>query len=374
METTISLPSSTSTPDFRALTQQVHEAGLLHHRVGREVSRVVLTAAAFVAGWVALFVVHGAWAWTALAVYLGAASAHVAFLGHDAGHRQIFASRGANRVVGLVVGNLLTGLSFGWWVPKHAAHHGHPNQVGRDPDIAPGVIAFTPEVAAMGSRARRAFLRWQGALFFPLMSLEGISMRLASGRSIRERRDGSRPAEATLMIVHVAAYLALVFLALPPVRALIFIAIEQAAFGLYLGCSFAPNHVGMPTLDQGAVTSFAYRQVVTARNVRGGPLVSFLLGGLDLQIEHHLFPTMPRSNLRKAQPFVREFCAAQGWAYHEEGFAESYLHLLQYVWSIGRGRAGSQKVATARAKTTNMVDDMPRDYPLPVQVVADPNR
>jgi fatty acid desaturase len=349
METMISLPSSTVTSDFRSLTERLQEEGLFRHRVGREGARIALTIGGFAAGWAGLFLFRGLWTSLGIAVYLGAASAHVAFLGHDAGHRQIFASRSANRAVGLVVGNLLTGLSFGWWVPKHAAHHGHPNQIGRDPDIAPGVIAFTPEATRSDSPARRAFLRWQGALFFPLMALEGVSMRLASGRSIRERRDGSRRVEAALMLVHVAGYLALVFLALPPLRAIWFMAAEQAAFGIYLGCSFAPNHVGMPTLEKGAVTSFAYRQVVTARNVRGGPFVSFLLGGLDLQIEHHLFPTMPRCNLRRAQPLVREFCASQGWSYHEEGFAESYLHLAQYVWRTGRGRLGAQGPGAATA-------------------------
>ncbi|HET9058343.1 MAG TPA: acyl-CoA desaturase [Acidimicrobiales bacterium] len=345
METMTLLAPATGSSGYRALTDQVREAGLLEPRVGREMTRIVFTTCAFAGGWVALLVVHGTWAALATAAYLGVASTQVVFIGHDAGHRQIFASRQANRAVGLVVGNLLTGLSFGWWVPKHAAHHGHPNQVGRDPDIAPGVIAFVPETAVTNSRGRRAFLRWQGALLFPLMSLEGVSMRIASGQSIRRRRDGSRLIEALLIVAHFAAYLALVFVALPPLRALAFIAVQQAVLGLYLGCSFAPNHVGMPTLEQGAVTTFAYRQVVTARNIRGGAFISFLFGGLDLQIEHHLFPTIPRCNLRQVQPLVREFCAREGLPYTEEGLVESYANLVRYVWAIGRGRPAAAAVA-----------------------------
>ncbi|HUZ08744.1 MAG TPA: fatty acid desaturase [Acidimicrobiales bacterium] len=67
----------------------------------------------------------------------------VCFLGHDAGHQQVFRSRRANRLLGLTVGNAVIGMSFGGWVPKHDAHHAYPTQVGRDPDIGEGLMVFT---------------------------------------------------------------------------------------------------------------------------------------------------------------------------------------------------------------------------------------
>ena len=85
--------------------------------------------------------------------------------------------------------------------------------------------------------------------------------------------------------------------------------VQQGLFGLYLGCSFAPNHKGMPTLTEADRLDFLRRQVLTSRNVRGGCLVDFVLGGLNYQIEHHLFPSMPRPNLRHAQPIVRRTAA-----------------------------------------------------------------
>jgi fatty acid desaturase len=66
----------------------------------------------------------------------------VVFIGHDAGHDQISSSRRTNRLLGLAVGNLLCGVSFGWWVPQHNAHHAHPNEPGLDPDLGTGVLAF----------------------------------------------------------------------------------------------------------------------------------------------------------------------------------------------------------------------------------------
>ena len=114
------------------------------------VATMALTIVAFAGGWVALFAVGDSWASLGIAALLAFLSTQVVFFGHDAGHQQIFASRRANRTVGLVVANVLTGLSFGWWVPKHNAHHAHPNVVGRDPDIGVGAVAlaFTADSAA----------------------------------------------------------------------------------------------------------------------------------------------------------------------------------------------------------------------------------
>lgn len=71
------------------------------------------------------------------AVWLGLVFTQVVYFGHDAGHHQIFDGARGNRAVGLIAGNLLTRMSFGWWVPKHGGHHAHPNQIGRDRDRCP---------------------------------------------------------------------------------------------------------------------------------------------------------------------------------------------------------------------------------------------
>ena len=105
--------------------------------------------------------------------------------------------------------------------------------------------------------------------------------------------------------MHTVAYLAAVFTVLSPLKAVVFIAVHQAAWGVYMGCSFAPNHKGMPIIGPSVKMDFLRRQVLTTRNVRGNLLIDFMLGGLNYQIEHHLFPNMPRMNLRRAQPIVR---------------------------------------------------------------------
>src|SRR5580693_371310 len=127
-----------SVAGFRALAVQVRALGLLDRRPGYYGVKIAVTVAAFFAGW-ALFVFAGdSWAAVGVAPLLGLVFTQLGFIGHDAGHNQVFCSRRRNRLLGLIVGNALIGLSFGWWVPKHNAHHAHPNELGRDPDIGEG--------------------------------------------------------------------------------------------------------------------------------------------------------------------------------------------------------------------------------------------
>ena len=135
---------------------------------------------------------------------------------------------------------------------------------------------------------------------------------------------------------HLAAYLCAVFIVLPPLKAVVFIAVHQGLFGLYLGCSFAPNHKGMPILAADDASDFLRRQVLTSRNVRGGPLVGMVFGGLNYQIEHHLFPSMPRLALRQARPIVRAYCKEIGLPYAEASLFDSYRQALRYVRQVGR--------------------------------------
>ena len=116
-----------------------------------------------------------------------------------------------------------------------------------------------------------------------------------------------RGLESALLVVHVAGYLALLLTALTWRQAIAFGVVHQAVFGIYLGCSFAPGHKGMPNLDTDQAADPLLRQVLTSRNLRGGLFVDYALGGLNYQIEHHLFPSMPRPNLRHAQVVVRRF-------------------------------------------------------------------
>jgi fatty acid desaturase len=146
--------------------------------------------------------------------------------------------------------------------------------------------------------------------------LEGLSLHKEGiSRIISRDKIQRRWVEISFITFRLAGFAALVFLVLPPEKAFAFLAVQLAVFGLYMGSSFAPNHVGMPLVSAKLKLDFLRRQVLMSRNISGGPLISVFMGGLNYQIEHHLFPSMARPYLRKAQPLVAAHCAAQGVPY-----------------------------------------------------------
>jgi fatty acid desaturase len=298
--------------------------------------KIALTIFAFFAGWALFVMVGNSWAVLAVAPLVGMMFTQLGFIGHDAGHNQVFCTRRRNRLLGLIVGNALIGLSFGWWVPKHNAHHAHPNELGRDPDVGEGVAPASPDVPGNGPGRLTSWLaRWRAPLFFPLMLLRSVGMHVLGIKRLLRRRDQASAVEASLLILHAALYLTAVLWVLPPLKALAFVAVQQAVFSLYLGVSFAPNHKGMPIIESATAAGFARRQVVTARNIRGGRFTTFILGGLNYQIEHHLFPSMPRPNLRRVQALVRDFCAATDLGYSEESFVDSFRLIVHHLNDAG---------------------------------------
>ena len=169
--------------EYAGLSRQIRAARLLDRTPGHYALRIAATLVFFAACWLALLFVGNSWWALVSAAALGLVSTQVAFLGHDGGHQQIAASRSGNTTVGLIAGNLLTGLSVGWWADKHNRHHANPNKEDHDPDIAEGVLAFTTTHAATRTgRLARLITANQAVLFFPLLTLEGLNLHAASAR------------------------------------------------------------------------------------------------------------------------------------------------------------------------------------------------
>ncbi|WP_271221311.1 fatty acid desaturase family protein [Streptosporangium carneum] len=307
----------------------------MNPRPGYYALRLGVVGSLFAAGWAAFFAVGDSWYQLLVAAFLAVVFAQVALVAHDLAHRQVFRARRAAEIAGLVAGNLGIGMSYGWWMDKHTRHHANPNHSDHDPDVAPDVLVWSAEQAA-GSRGLARFIGGRQAyLFFPLLTLEGFNLHVSSFRALARPTLRRRGLEAGLLVAHVAAYLTALFAVLSPGRAVAFLLVHQAIFGVYLGCTFAPNHKGMPMLTGEDELDFLRKQVLTSRNVRGGLVVDTVLGGLNYQIEHHLFPGMPTPNLRRAQPIVRRYCAELGVPYLECGLLASYGQALRHLHEAG---------------------------------------
>ncbi|MEU8076686.1 acyl-CoA desaturase [Catellatospora citrea] len=326
-------PPATRGSDFAHLSERIKKAGLLDRQAGYYALRITLVVAAYGGAWAAFALIGDSWWQLLVAAALAVVYAQVALVAHDLAHRQVFTSRRPSEIAGLLAGNLGIGMSYGWWMDKHTRHHANPNHEDHDPDVSPDILIWSTDQARASKGVPRLIGRYQAYLFFPLLLLEGLNLHVSGARALRRRGIRHRAAEIALFTVHVLGYLGVAVAMLPPGKALAFIAVHQGLFGLYLGCTFAPNHKGMPMATDDM--DYLRKQVITSRNVSGGRLLDLVLGGLNHQIEHHLFPNMPTPNLRRAKPIVRAYCAEIGVPYAESGLVASYRQALTHLHRVG---------------------------------------
>lgn len=329
----------TGTSDFTELAAIVRRSGLLRRRYGYYWTKLAAVPVVLAGAILAFIWIGDTWWQLFTAAGFAVLFTQIAMLGHDAAHRQIFVSGKWNDWVSLILGDLLVGMSYGWWRHKHTRHHANPNKAGTDPDIDLPVIAFTPEQArAPRSRAARWLVAHQGVFFFPILLLEGVSLHASGVRRVasREKLD-RRWVEIGFLSIRLAGFGTLVFLVLSPGIAAVFLVVQLGLFGVYMGMVFAPNHKGMPIVPGDAKLDFLTRQVLMSRNVRGTRALDVMMGGLNYQIEHHLFPSMPRPHLRRVAPIVREYCQRHGVTYTVTGLWQSYAIVVRYINRVGLG-------------------------------------
>lgn len=321
--------------DFAPLLTQLKTAGLLERRRAWYARVIGLDLVCMFGAWAAVLWLGDSWWQLALALPVALFTTRLAFIGHDAGHRQIGTSARTHRILSLLHADVLMGMSCGWWNAKHNKHHANPNHRDKDPDVSVGVLVWDADQTAERTGFAGWLTRHQARLFFPLLLLEGLNLKVHSLIALRERTPRERAVEGAALCVHYALYLGVLAIAMSPLKALAFVLLSHALLGLHLGMAFAPNHKGMPMPEPGVEWDHLRRQVLTSRNVRGGPVTDWMLGGLNYQIEHHLVPNLPRGNLRRARPLVRAHCARLGVPYRECGLIDSYRQALAHMHAVG---------------------------------------
>ena len=321
---------------YAELKGLIKQEGLLDQQPAYFAGKSILTSGLLAVSLVLLLIVDNTWLQLLNAAYLAFVFVQISLLAHDCGHKQItFRAPWKNDLLTLVLGNLLLGVSRQWWIDKHNEHHGHPNQIDVDPDIDIPLLAFEEEQALDKRGLARFVVKYQAILIFPLSLLQSISMQRSSVEFLAEGRARRAWAEAFFMGLHFVLYFGLLLYALEPLQAVLFVAVHRGLYGMYMVSIFAPNHKAMPLLEQDSEEDFLRRQVLTSRNVFANPVTDFWYGGLNYQIEHHLFPRMPRNKLRAAQPIIKDFCRTHAIAYHETGVLQSYKEILQHLHEVG---------------------------------------
>jgi fatty acid desaturase len=270
------------------------------------------------------------------ALLIGFSSVQVALIGHDAGHLAVFQRNAANWTLGSVCWSLCAGISFWWWYDRHNRHHALTNDISGDPDLQwAGLVDYSEDTLRARAGWRRWLSRYQ-AMLAPLYVLFlPFAFRLEGWQFAFDRLEGRRRlVELTLLGISTLCWLC-------PTLVLHWwwiaaYVLSQAMAGVYLALVVAPNHKGMPVWSAGLELSYLERQVLSSRNVRPHRIGDFLFGGLNYQIEHHLFPTMPRVHFSRARAVVKPFCLEHGLPYDEMGALASYRLVLAELRRVGQ--------------------------------------
>ena len=315
---------------YPALRKIIKEEGLLDKAITYYIFKILSTLSLLAISITVLVLVDNFWFQLVNAAFLAFVFGQIGFLGHDAGHRNITGSLRGNEIIGLGA-SFLIGLSRTWWVTAHNQHHSTPNDLDQDPHVDIPVLAYTEEAALNKSRIMRFFIGY----LIPLLTLEGLGLRMASFIFLwNQRRSKYFAIELPLLGLHILIYFSLLLYCLTPIQSLGFFLVHQLLFGLYYGTVFAPNHKGMLIIDEDNPLDFLRTQVLTTRNIKPGLIADFWYGGLNYQIEHHLFPLMPRKNFGKARNIIKTFCIKHDIAYYETGTYQSYKEILSYMHKI----------------------------------------
>lgn len=319
---TLITPRPTTRADWRdayqELRRSVRAAHLLERAYGYYACMGLVCSVLLMTAVAVPFVLPSSAGWSLIAiVLLSLAIVQSALLGHDAGHVAIFRRTRANWLVGELCWSLVTGIGFWYWNDRHNRHHGRTNDVTADPDLCPSLLDRILGRSGLAVTLLSLFL----STFMFRFESWGYTRTVLRGRR--------RATEAILLSVNLLLWA--IFCMLLGWRGVGLFVASQVLGSLYLAAIIAPNHRGMPMWAQGAELSFLERQVLSSRNLTTNPACDLFYGGLNSQIEHHLFPTMPRAHLRRARALVRPFCAACGLAYEETPLLGAYRQVIMAV-------------------------------------------
>ncbi|UPK98775.1 hypothetical protein LCI18_009710 [Fusarium solani-melongenae] len=331
---------------YQRLHQRIHDEGLYncpYIEYGKEMCRYttlfVLFAVTFYHQW-----------YITSAVFLGLFWHQIMFTAHDAGHLAITSNFVTDTLIGMFIADFCCGLSIGWWKSSHNVHHLVTNQPEHDPDIqnVPLFATCPSFFKSLRSTYYNFTFVWDAAAdflvpyqrftYYPIMGIARFNLYLLSWLHVLSEKSSSlgksrawwiRPTEITFMACYWFLFgYCLLWRALPDWTTRVIFVLVSHIVTMPLHVQITLSHWGMSTIDLGESESFAQRQLRTTMDVDCPAWLDFIHGGLQFQAVHHLFPRVPRHNLRKVQFMIREFCDDTGVPYSILSFTDGNQKVL----------------------------------------------
>merc|ERR1711998_370802 len=288
------------------------------------------------------------WAHMCGAVMLGFFWQQMAFVGHDIGHNGVTHVWDIDNTIGLFVGNLFTGIGMGWWKRSHNVHHIVCNSIEHDPDIQHmPIFAVTPEIFGRfwstyhekwveTDAAARFLVSYQHWLFYPIMAfarfnLYAQSLILLFSKEYVHNKKLELLCSSVFLVWLSALVIYLPVGSMGGWERVLYLVVSHNVAGL-LHVQICLSHFAMDKYHgipyTGDDDEWFRMQLATTLNINCPTWLDWFHGGLQFQIEHHLWPRLPRHNLRYASKLVQAFCKEHDVHYHYPKWIEAQQELI----------------------------------------------
>jgi fatty acid desaturase len=320
---------------YADLRREVKSQGILDRSPVFYAAMIPFSFLGYAATLYAFFVLDGALLLLLTACAFAFFTAQLAGIMHDCGHRAVFAGTRMNDIAGTIASGVI-GMAFSSWRWRHNQHHAHVNVRDKDPDAFIPFLATSREIRDSKVGVERRLIRWQALYYYPLGGLVSFSNRLGTLSYFVKHRSRRLLVEFVIYLPAMFVLFVAPFAFFPIEKALFVFLAAHLVTGVYLANCFAPNHKAMPIFEDASNMSFIEMQVRGSRSVRGGLATTTMLVGLNLQIEHHLFPSCPRNKLQRLTSLVKHACVEADIEFVEQGYVETSRAILANLSSVAR--------------------------------------
>jgi len=340
--------------DFRAARQQMLAEGLFetdmtyYMKLGSFISCLFICSLALSLDFVGMGLGVGSFKAHMLgAAFMGIFWQQMAGVGHDLGHSAITHDFHKDHRIASCLSTLL-GLSVCWWKSDHNTHHVVCNAIEHDPNIqhmplmsitpkvfsAPFWDTYHKKIVAMNYLARTA-VSYQHYFFYPLMLIgrwnlyvQGIKFLLfANGNNAQYKWT-----EVCSLSLYFVWFFKLAF-SMPTTNETLAYIMMSHGVAAILHVQIVLSHWSMETYKgtpyTNKETEWHLMQLRTTMNIKTHEWFDYMHIGLQFQIEHHLYPRLPRHNLRRARTLVKAICKKHDIHYHEPSFFEGNVEMFK---------------------------------------------
>jgi len=324
--------------DFRQLRKILEQEGLFESSLLYYLFKVTATImTAYIIPLLLVIYFKNNWSYILAALIYGFGFQQAGLLGHDFAHYQVFKSRNLNYYVGCLVISTINGLGCAWWKDRHNGHHTYPNNIDHDNDTKYIPLAAVSELQLSRLDFKNSIIRFlifnQAIMFFIIIVVVRLNLLVESFFFSLYHK---LPFEYCTCLVYYVLYGSLLSQIPTFNEKLLFIVVYEISTSYFLNAVFVLNHNGMPSFDEKKFREldFYTQQVITARNIHSNVIVDYFTGSTTRQVEHHIFPTLPRHNLGKVEKYMLPLLEKYNLRIYKTGYFEGMFDLVKELKRI----------------------------------------